>query len=98
MSIKCHFETYSLGAAIAAYNDTTGAFAFGFTASTVIINYRNGGAPLFFSFDGSEDHGILFNSSGYMKAIEMNIRTNRIWVRGGDAATVLDIWALPNQG
>lgn len=95
--MKCHFATYPLAATIPAYNDTTGLFAFGFTASTVVLNFRSGGAPVFFSFDGTQDHGVLYDALGYMKAIELNLRTNRIWVRGGDATTVLDIWATPKQ-
>lgn len=96
MSLKSFWTLDAFAGAITDYNDKE--ISFGFTSHRIIINYRAGTAPVVFSFDGSEDHGEIGATAGYLRTIEFaEHRTNKVFLKGGDATTEIEVYAWPRS-
>jgi len=66
-----------------------------FTSIVLQLNYRTGANPVYFSFNGTDDHGVLAGAGGYRKEQTLDpLRVNKIWFRGGSGAEVIEVTAL----
>lgn len=69
---------------------------FGFTSQSVQLVFRTGTNPIFYSFDGSNIHGKLHNSAGYVKAQLLEpFRANQIWFGNGSGDEIVELTVLP---
>lgn len=94
MSLKSFWTLEAFAGAIANYGDKK--ISWGFTSHRIILNYRAGGATVYFSFDGVEDHGEIGSAAGMIRTLEFSeFRTQKIFLRGGDAATEIEVYATP---
>lgn len=89
------FYTSETGINNANYDDTH-SYEFGFTSSAIQIHFKTGTGPILFSFNGTDDHGELNNTTGSIQTqILEPFSANKIWLKGGDGTEVIEISALP---
>lgn len=73
-------------------------YQFGFLAKTVQIHYESGTGPIYYSFNGEDDHGILDNITGAIETqVLQPIRAATVYLRRdatGDGSEVVQIMAL----
>lgn len=94
MSLPMFFVS-ATGVSNAVYNDTK-KYNFGFASRMVQLLFKSGTGPIYYSFNGSDDHGVLNNVAGSIqKQILEPFRTNRVWLRGGDGTEIVEITATP---
>ena len=65
----------------------------GFTPEQILIHIRVGTNPIYFSFGGGEDHGVIGTTGGYIQSIQQDVSRNEIWFRGGSGDEVVQVWA-----
>ena len=69
---------------------------FGFQSSLVQLHYRLGTNPIYYSFNGSEDHGVLNNVAGSIQTQILNdFEANEVWFRGGSGDEEIEVIAHP---
>ncbi len=89
------FHTVETGISNADYDDSH-VYAFGFQSNTVQIHFRSGTGPIYYSFNGTDDHGVLNNATGFVQTQVLEpFQANRLWLRGGDGTEIVEITALP---
>ena len=94
MSIRGYFEVKT-GVSNSAYDDDH-KYDFGFESSYLQLHYRSGTSPIYYSFNGSEDHGMLDDAIGFIRTQILNsFHTNEVWLRGGSGDEVVEIIAHP---
>lgn len=94
MSLPMFFES-ATGVSNAGYV-TTKKYEFGFTSRMVQLLFKSGTGPIYYSFNGNEDHGILNDIPGSIqKQILEPFNTNRVYLRGGDGTEIIEISAIP---
>jgi len=89
------FHEIATGISNSGYNDTK-KYEFDFTSKMVQLHLKSGTGPIYYSFNGSVDHGVLGLTPGDIQTqcLEPH-RANRVWLRGGDGTELVDITALP---
>ncbi|MCK5019293.1 MAG: hypothetical protein KAS32_19695 [Candidatus Peribacteraceae bacterium] len=80
----------------AAYDDVA-YVQLGFTAGWIQIHFVSGNSPIYFSFNGSEDHGLVHDAANELQATTIPIVTNEIWFRGGTGNEVIRYTATPRN-
>ena len=94
MSLRGFFELVT-GKTNSEYGDSV-RYKFGFISSYLQLHYRSGTNPIYYSFNGSEDHGVLDNAIGSIQTqIFGDFSTNEIWLRGGSGDEAVEIIAHP---
>lgn len=74
-------------------------YQFGFSSNAIQIHFRSGTGPIFYSFDGQNDHGELNNLAGSIQTqVLQPFRANQIWLRGGDGTEIVEVYATPQAG
>jgi len=91
------FHEIATGGANATYDDTN-QYLFDFTSRMVQLHFQSGTGPIYYSFNGSVDHGVLNDTPGsiQLQCLEPH-RANRVWLRGGDGTELVEITALPKN-
>ena len=78
--------------------DDDNVVEFGFSASFLQIHYVSGTNPIYYSFNGSEDHGKLYDSVGSIQTQMLNnVRQNKVWFRGGSGDEIIEVKAHPHE-
>lgn len=81
------------GISNSTYGDSS-RIQFGFQSHLILINHRSGTNPIYFSFNGQDDHGVLHSGDGYIKSIEVPVVSSVIWFRGGTGDEIMDLFAF----
>lgn len=96
MSLRGYWESVT-GMTNAGYDDDN-RYGFGFTSDFFQIHYKSGTNPIYYSFNGSEDHGILDNAVGSIQTqILDSFRANEVWLKGGSGDEIIEITAHPKH-
>jgi hypothetical protein len=63
-------------------------------SSSFSITFRSGTSPIFYSFNGSDDHGVVSDLPGYLqvKILEPWV-TNQFWLKGGTGDEIVEVEA-----
>ena len=94
MSIRGYFQLVT-GKTNSDYGDDV-KYEFGFPSGYVQLHYRSGTNPIYYSFNGSEDHGVLDNAIGSIQTQMLSdFCTGEIWLRGGSGDEAVEIIAHP---
>ncbi len=78
----------------AAYDDTA-YVKLGFTAGWVQIHFVSGNDPIYFSFNGSENHGVVHDATKELQVTSIPVWTNEIWFKGGTGNEIIRYTATP---
>jgi len=78
------------------YNDND-VVEFGFMSVAVQLNFRSGTDPVYFSFNGKDDSGVLHVAGGDYRQNQTfkPLRTNKVWFRGASGDEIVEVTALP---
>lgn len=92
MSLSNFFEQVSV--IVTAYDETK-KLEFGFIPERIIVTFVSGTGPVFFSFNGDEDHGVVGSSPFVTDRDLYPISRNEIWLKGtaGDEIVQVTAWA-----
>ncbi len=94
MSIGNFFKVEVL--TVTAYEDGQ-KLEFGFIPEHIRIEITAGDGPIYYSFNGSDDHGCVGSTTlnGFFGFIQMLISRNEIWLRGtlGTETVTVIAWA-----
>ena len=94
MTLPMFFES-ATGISNAIYG-VAKRYQFGFVSGMVQLLFKSGTGPIYYSFDGTNDHGILNNTAGSIqKQILEPFNTARVYLRGGDGTEIIEISATP---
>lgn len=86
------YKTFSSVVNIAAYTDDSSAYTgFGFhtTNGGFRIRHLGGGGDIFFSFDGTNDHGVV-SPTGRVEVVMERVRANQVFLRANTGGTGLE--------
>jgi hypothetical protein len=78
-----------------AYNDTH-RYDFGISSLTIVIHFRSGTNPITYSFNGTDDHGTVGGSAGYIQTMVLEpMRAHSLWLKGGTGDETVEITVTP---
>lgn len=76
--------------------DDSHRYNFGLQSNGVQIHYRTGTNAIYYSFNGTDDHGMLNNIAGSIQTQLLEpFHANSVWLRGGTGDEEVEVSAWP---